>query len=162
MVNQVLSQLRRHLSETSESYSHWVVFGGVNDLYSDETAKRSLNKIERDLSTIYALGHEHRTAVVAITVAPWGGFRRWYTEQRGRNTAELNRWIVEQQIGGAVDLVVDSVAPLTCGTPTLLCQALAEPFHDGLHFGPKGHQRLGMALLMALGDAACSPPMAGH
>lgn len=31
MVNQMLSQLRKFLAEAGDHYSHWVVFGGVND-----------------------------------------------------------------------------------------------------------------------------------
>lgn len=157
MVNQMLGRLRHHLSETTETYTHWVVFGGVNDLYSDQTANRTVKKIERDLESIYQLGHEHRSLVVAVTVAPWGGFRRWYTEPRGKNTNTLNRWIIEQHGQGAVDIVVDSAPALTCGDSDELCQPLALPFHDGLHFGPKGHERLGLALLTQLGTSACAP-----
>jgi len=155
MVNQMLSGLRRHLDEAPANYSHWVVFGGVNDLYSDQTAKRTVAKIERDLSTIYALGRQHGSIIVALTVAPWGGFRRFYTDERGANTRRLNQWIVDQKQSGAVDVVVDSTGALGCGEPTELCPELAKPFRDGLHFGPKGHHRLGEALLAALGEAAC-------
>ena len=159
MVNQMLAQVRRHLGETDVKYSHWVVFGGVNDLYSDQTAHRTLGKIERDLETIYTLAHQHDSLVVALTVAPWGGFHRWYSAERGVNTATLNRWIVKQQADGRVDFVVDSGASLTCGDPATLCPSLAEPFRDGLHFGSQGHQKLGNALLAVLGEAACGSPV---
>jgi hypothetical protein len=155
MVNQMLSQLRRHLLETDTQYSHWVVFGGVNDLYSDITANRKLPKIERDLSTIYAMGHQNDSLVIAITVAPWGGFHRYYTEQRGANTAELNRWMTTQQANGAIDFVVQSGAVLACGDSTRLCPSLSKPYHDGLHFGAEGHQQLGASLLAVLGRSAC-------
>ena len=155
MVNQMVSQLKRHLAESTETYSHWVVFGGVNDLYSELTAKRTLSRIEHDLSTIYALGHARRSAVIAISVAPWSAFRRWYTEERGANTAKLNQWMREQKMSGAIDFFVDSAPPLTCGNPGELCKELAKPFHDGLHFGSEGHRKLGAALLFALGDKAC-------
>lgn len=156
MVNQMLAQLRRHLLETDSQYSHWVVFGGVNDLYSDQTAHRTLAKIERDLGAIYAMGHKRNSLVVALTVAPWGGFHRWYTDERGVNTTALNRWIVNQQVVGAVDFVVESGASLTCGDTASLCPSLGEPFRDGLHFGSEGHQRLGNSLLSVLGGAACN------
>ncbi len=155
MVNQMLAQLRRHLLETDTQYSHWVVFGAVNDLYSDITASRKLPKIERDLFTIYAMGHQNNSLVIAITVAPWGGFRRYYTEQRGANTAELNRWMTMQQTIGAVDFVVQSGPALSCGDSTHLCPSLSKPYHDGLHFGAEGHQQLGVALLAVLGNSAC-------
>lgn len=156
MVNQMLAQLRRHLLETDVHYSHWVVFGGVNDLYSDQTAHRTLAKIERDLGAIYAMGHERESLVVALTVAPWGGFHRWYTEERGVNTTALNQWIVKQRATGGVDFVVESAPSLTCGDSASLCPSLTEPFHDGLHFGFEGHQRLGNSLLSVLGSAACN------
>lgn len=155
MVNQMLSQVKHHLGETSESYSHFIVFGGVNDLYSDKTAKRTLSKIERDLTAIYALGHANHAAVVAVGVAPWGGFRKWFTEERGANMAQLNEWIRQQKAAGIVDVFVDSVTELTCGNARELCPELAKPFHDGLHFGPAGHRKLGVAIVDALGGAAC-------
>ena len=124
MVNQMLAQLRRHLLETDVHYSHWVVFGGVNDLYSDQTAHRTLAKIERDLGAIYAMGHERESLVVALTVAPWGGFHRWYTEERGVNTTALNQWIVKQRATGGVDFVVESAPSLTCGD---ICITMPKP-----------------------------------
>jgi hypothetical protein len=155
MVNQMLSQLRRHLLETNDQYSHWVVFGGVNDLYSNVTAKRTNSKIERDLEAIYALGQKRGSLVISITVSPWGGFRRWYTDERGSNTIKLNNWIAQEQKAGKVDFVVDSGAVLSCGDPMLLCPNVMAPFRDGLHFGSEGHRRLGEALLSTLGSAAC-------
>jgi len=155
MVNQMLSQLRRHLLESDDQYSHWVVFGGVNDLYSDLAAKRTTDKIERDLEAIYALGHQRGSLIVSITVSPWGGFHRWYTDERGLNTIKLNNWIAHEQKIGSVDLVVDSGAVLSCGNPTLLCPNVMTPFRDGLHFGPEGHRRLGDSILSALDGAAC-------
>jgi lysophospholipase L1-like esterase len=158
MVNQMLWRLRQYFDENPSSYTHVVVFGGVNDLYSDQTAHRSLERIERDLSGIYQLARSHARSVVAITVAPWGGFRRWYTDDRGRHTGELNQWIAQGRARGDVDVVVASETVLTCGDPARLCPAVMPPFRDGLHFGIEGHRKLGEALLMALGERACAVP----
>ena len=152
MVNQMLRTLREHLSTSPPNYTSVVVFGGVNDLYSDQTAHRTLERIERDLSTIYQLARSHSTNVIAITVAPWGGFHRWYTDERGHNTHALNNWIVDRQALGEINAVVDSGAVLSCGDPEQLCPAYMPPYRDGLHFGPEGHHRLGDALLRVLGD----------
>jgi lysophospholipase L1-like esterase len=152
MVNQMLRTLREHLSTSPADYTSVVVFGGVNDLYSDQTAHRTLERIERDLSAIYRLARGHSTTVIAITVAPWGGFHRWYTEERGHNTYALNHWIVERQALGEVNAVVDSFPVLSCGNPEQLCPAYMPPYRDGLHFGPEGHRRLSDALLRVLGD----------
>lgn len=152
MVNQMLRALREHLSTSPPNYSFVVVFGGVNDLYSDQTAHRTLERIERDLSAIYRLARDHSTNVIAITVAPWGGFHRWYTDERGHNTQTLNQWIMERRALGEVNSVVDSRPVLTCGDPEQLCPEYMPPHRDGLHFGPEGHRRLGDALLRVLGD----------
>ena len=155
MVNQMLGRLHQYFDEDPSVFSHIVVFGGVNDLYSDQTAHRTLPKIERDLTEMYRLARSHSQVVIAITVAPWGGFRRWYTDDRGRNTGELNQWIEHTHDRGDTDMVVVSDAVLTCGDPNSLCPALMPPFHDGLHFGTEGHRKLGEALLTALGASAC-------
>jgi lysophospholipase L1-like esterase len=155
MVNQMLSLLRQHLLESEARYSHWVVFGGVNDLYSDLTAHRTVNKIERDLETIYGLGRQRGSVIIGITVAPWADFHRFYSEERGQNTVKLNEWITREQRTGLVDFVINSGSVLACGTSLHLCPEVMAPYRDGLHFGPEGHRRLGQLLVSTLGSAAC-------
>ena len=151
MVNQMRRRFGKDLLGRPDlAYDHLVVFGGVNDLYSDLTALRTVPKIEADLVAIYAAARERGMKVVAVTVTPWGGFSRYYTEARGRTTLELNRWIMERRGAGVVDFAVDAYPLLSCGSPELLCDRLAEPFHDGLHFGPEGHKKLGAALFDAV------------
>jgi lysophospholipase L1-like esterase len=127
-------------------YTHLIVFGGVNDLYSDLTAGRTPEKISKDLLNMYSRAHERGVQVVALTVAPWGGFRKYYNERRGAATLRLNRWIRDQFDAGTVDYVVDAYTLLSCGQPERLCPKYAKPFKDGIHFGPAGHERLGKAL----------------
>jgi len=127
-------------------YTHVVIFGGVNDLYSDLTAGRTPPKIARDLLWMYMRAHERGIQVVAITVAPWGGFHKYYNERRGGYTRTLNSWIMDQLGAGTVDHVVDAYGLLSCGRPEVLCPEYAKPFKDGIHFGPAGHDRLGQAL----------------
>ncbi|MGC4069993.1 MAG: GDSL-type esterase/lipase family protein [Polyangiaceae bacterium] len=139
------------------------MFGGVNDLYSDQTAHRSNERIERDLEIMYGAARAHGARVVALTVSPWGGFRRWYTPQRGENTRDLNAWIRAAQARGVIDVVVDAYSLLSCGSTERLCDRFARPFRDGLHFGPDGHAVLSAALVDALGLAECqkTPPTRG-
>jgi lysophospholipase L1-like esterase len=147
MVNQMRSRLEKNvLAAPSVPYTHLIVFGGVNDLYSDLTAGRTVPKIAKDLLAMYADAHQHNMKVVAMTVSPWGGFSRYFTEPRGAATLELNRFILEQQKTGAADFVVDTYPLLSCGDPERLCDALMAPFHDGLHFGPAAHRKLADAL----------------
>ena len=151
MVNQMRKRLEKDVyAAPLEAYTHLIVFGGVNDLYSDLTAGRTVAKIAKDLSAMYDAAHGHGAKVIALTVSPWGGFSRYFTEARGATTLELNRWIIAQQKTGAADFVVDTYPLLSCGQPEKLCDALAAPFHDGIHFGPAAHQKLADALFAAV------------
>jgi lysophospholipase L1-like esterase len=143
MVNQIRKRLEREVLPEGQRYSHAIVFGGVNDLYSDQSAGRTLAKIESDLSRIYEQLEARGTAVVAVTVTPWGDFKRWFTPERGQNTLSLNRWIAAR----ADVTPVDAYPLLSCGEPHKLCPELAAPHKDGLHFGKAGHDKLAQALL---------------
>jgi lysophospholipase L1-like esterase len=147
MVNQIRRQLEKDILPEARSYSHAIVFGGVNDLYSDKTANRTLSRIEADLSRIYTSLRERGVQIIAVTVTPWGGFKRWYTPERGRNTLTLNTWLLEQATQGNVASAVDAYPLLSCGDAERLCPELAAPHKDGLHFGKLGHQKLADALL---------------
>jgi lysophospholipase L1-like esterase len=147
----MVNQMRRRLFEQvlgpgQPRYTHLIVFGGVNDLYSDLTAGRTVEKISRDLLAMYQAAHERGIRVVAITVAPWGGFSRYYNSRRGAATLALNEWVRRQTDSGSVDDVVDAYALLSCGDAQRLCDAYRAPFRDGLHFGPAGHRVLAEAL----------------
>ncbi len=147
MVNQMRRRFDRMiLPQPPGTFTHLVVFGGVNDLYSDLTAGRTPQKISRDLLHIYQSAHERGMKVVAITVSPWGGFERYYNARRGESTHELNRWIRAQLAAKTVDYLVDSYPLLSCGDSERLCPDYQGSFKDGLHFGAKGHAVLGEAL----------------
>ena len=148
MVNQMRKRLEKDVFEAKPAaYTHLIVFGGVNDLYSDLTAGRTVPKIEKDLSAMYAGAHQRGMKVVALTVSPWGGFSRYFTEARGKTTLELNGFIAGQAGSGA-DYVVDTYSMLACGEK--LCDPYFEPHRDGLHFGPEAHRKVGEALLAAV------------
>jgi lysophospholipase L1-like esterase len=147
MTNQMRRRFERDVLPVARErgYTHLVVYGGVNDLYSDETAGRSNERIEADLTAIYQAARGAGMRVVAITVSPWGGFSRYFTPRRAETTRLLNQWISRQTETGRVDRVVDSYPLLSCGTPEQLCPEYARP--DGLHLTPQGQQILGQALL---------------
>ena len=150
----MVNQMRRWFEERvvpapRGTYTHVVVFGGVNDLYSDETAGRTTAKIEADLAAIYAEAKAGGARVVALTVAPWGGFTRWFTPHRADTTRELNAWILAERASGAVDVTLDAHALLACGDPERLCPRFEAAHSDGLHFGAAGHEALGRALYEA-------------
>jgi lysophospholipase L1-like esterase len=148
---EMVNQMRRRFTEElfapgKPAYTHVIVFGGVNDLYSDLTAGRTPAKIEQDLTAMYEEAHRHGARVVAVTVAPWGGFTRYFNVSRNAATLEVNRWIVARRDAGVIEAVVDAHALLSCGDATALCPRYVAPFNDGLHFGPAGHEVLGEAL----------------
>jgi lysophospholipase L1-like esterase len=146
MTNQMRRRFERDVfGPKKPPYTHVVVFGGVNDLYSDITAHRTNEKIEGDLSTMYTMAHEAQVVVIALTVSPWGGFTRYYNKSRAEHTKKLNAWILQQR-GGLVDDVIETSPLLSCGDPEKLCPAFQGGFKDGLHFGREGHEKLGEAL----------------
>ena len=95
------------------------------------------------------------TEVIAVTVTPWGGFRRYFTDHRWQNTLMLNQWIRAAHEHGLIDQVIDGERLLACSQAERLCDAYAAPYRDGLHFGPLGHQRLAEELARALGPVHC-------
>jgi len=123
-----------------------IVFGGVNDLYSDLTAGRVNERIEDDLSKIYRSARDENLEVIAITVSPWSGFTRYWNERRGQNTRLLNSWILGQVGKENIDHALDSFPLLSCGEPDRLCPEYETRTHDGLHPGTKGHEILGKKL----------------
>ena len=154
MVNQMRARFERELVALGEPLTHVILFGGVNDLYSDLTAGRTPGKIQADLGAMYAMARARGASVVAVTVAPWAGFKRYFNPGRGVATLQVNRWITEQRADKTVDHVVDAYTLLACsagGAPdhssaagAFLCKQYARK--DGLHLSEAGYRRLGEAL----------------
>jgi lysophospholipase L1-like esterase len=148
---EMVNQMRHRFTDDifgpgKPAYTHVIVFGGVNDLYSDLTAGRTPALIERDLTAMYDAAHKHGAKVVAITVTPWGGFTRYFNPTRLAATLSLNQWILAQRTSGAIEAAVDAYPLLSCGDSTKLCDKLLGNFKDGLHFGAEGHEKLGEEL----------------
>lgn len=155
MVNQMRRRFEREvLPALPADASDLILLGGVNDLYSDETAGRSLSKIEADFAAIFRQAKARRLRVIVLEVTPWGGFSRYFTPKRAETTRQLNAWLAAERAAGAIDVLVPSYGLLSCGEPEKLCSSYEPPFHDGLHFGTAGHERLGKALL-SLAFANC-------
>ena len=130
--------------EARPPYTHVLVLGGINDICSDESAARSNGKIEADLGAMYQMARDHGALVVAVTLPPWGGFKKYYTAKRGRSTREINQWIKDQRDLGKVDALVDIFPIMSCGVPSELCEAYG--FKDRVHWNLKGHEIAGEAL----------------
>ncbi len=152
MVNQMRKRFARDIlgsppdpDKPKPAYTHVIVLGGINDICSDRTAARSNEKITADLQAMYDMAHRRGMAVVAITLPPWGGFKRYYNKRRGASTLTINRWLKQQRgHGGKVDALVDVYPLLSCGDPELLCDRYGWP--DKVHWSKAGHQLVGKAL----------------
>lgn len=157
MVNQMRRRFEAEVLPRLADVDELIVFGGVNDLYSDESAGRTFAKISDDLTRIYRAAKAQGVRVIALTVTPWGDFSRYYNPRRAAATQKLNDWLRAQPQAGLVDVVVDANPLLSCGDPERLCAEYAKPFQDGLHFGKIGQQKLGAELLRTA-FADCSEP----
>jgi lysophospholipase L1-like esterase len=125
-------------------YTHVLILGGINDITSDETALRTNDKIEVDLSAMYRMAREAGMKVIAVTLPPWGGFKSWYNPRRGESTRRLNAWIQARLESGEVDHVFDVYPLLSCGDPEKLCEGYGWP--DQVHWSKEGHRVVGEAL----------------
>ncbi len=152
MVNQMRKRFARDVlgqpadpKAPKPRYTHVILLGGINDICSDQTAHRTNDKIEADLEAMVNLAHGHGIAVVALTLPPWGGFKRYYNARRGASTLRINRWIRRQgPPAGKVEAVVDVYPLLSCGEPDKLCERYGWP--DQVHWSKAGHQVVGKAL----------------
>jgi lysophospholipase L1-like esterase len=149
MVNQIRQRHREHLGAPDvPAYTHVLILGGVNDLYSDETAGRTPAKIENDLAAMYQLSRESHARVIAVTVAPWGGFSRYWTPKRQRETDTLNDWIRARPAASQVDHLIDASAILAGDPRTILCEGCGQK--DGLHWTRAGHEKIADALFQQI------------
>lgn len=154
MVNQMAARFGRQILGARDAtdggapaYTDVLVWGGVNDLYSDETAGRTVAKIQHDLAFMYASARARGLRVLAMTVAPWGGFTRYWSPKRRDTTLALNAWLRDAPARGEVSGVVDAWALLSCadaGSPDRLCPPFAR--RDGLHITTEGQRKLGEEL----------------
>jgi len=156
---QMVNQMRRRFAHDilgehpdpdhpKPKYTHVIVLGGINDICSDETAKRTNRKIKTDLEAMYRAAKAKGIKVIAITMPPWGGFKRYFNPRRDLSTREVNEWIRSKAKDGTVDAVFDVYPLMSCGTPEELCERYSWPDH--VHWNADGHKVAGEALYQAL------------
>jgi lysophospholipase L1-like esterase len=152
MVNQMRARFARDIygemddgeKEERPAYTHVVILGGINDICSDESADRTNDKIKDDLSAMYRMAAEHGSEVIAVTLPPWGGFKKYYNARRAASTREINRWIKKQHAEGQVAALFDVYPIMSCGNPEKLCKRYG--WKDRVHWNVAGHQVAGKAL----------------
>ncbi|MBW2522857.1 MAG: SGNH/GDSL hydrolase family protein [Deltaproteobacteria bacterium] len=155
MVNQMRRRFARDVlgeppdpDEPKPKYTHVLILGGINDICSDRSARRTNDKIKRDLSAMYRMAQERDIEVIALTMPPWGGFKRYYNRRREASTLYLNQWIRAQVGAGTVDVIFDTYPIMSCGRPTHLCDRYGWP--DRVHWNKEGHRVVGEALHRAV------------
>ena len=156
MVNQMRRRFARDLfndppeegDEPKPPYTHLLVLGGINDICSDESAHRSNDKIKTDLGWMYTEGKRRGLDVIALTLPPWAGFKKYYNRRRARSTFSINSWIKTQRKSGRIDLLLDVYPLLSCGHPEHLCDRYG--WNDKVHWSSAGHKVVGQALYQTI------------
>jgi hypothetical protein len=128
----------------SKRYTDVIVLGGVNDLSARAINYASTTQARKNLSYMYESAHKKGLRVIALTVPPWGRLK--FGDRRGDATLELNRWILEQEKSGVVDVAIDIQPMLACGDPLNLCMSYRRYPQDAIHWSQSGHDVVAAAL----------------
>ncbi len=129
--------------EPATTYTHFIVLGGVNDLYGGTVGAERIARIEAQLGTMYREARAHGVAVVALTVTPWGHAGGAHDRAV---TATLNGWILDGAKTGMVEHAVDLTPLLVCGAAETLCAPYRKTYDDQVHWNDAGHQRVAEAI----------------
>lgn len=123
-------------------WTHVIVLGGLGDVISNLTAKRTAPAIQREIAWMVAEAHARGAEALVLTLPPWAGAEQ-YDAVRGQMARDVNAWIAAES-GRSIDATFDTRPVLSCGQPEKLCAGLAAP--DGLHWSRAGQEKLGEAL----------------
>lgn len=129
-------------SDERPAWTHVIVLGGLGDVLSNITAKKSAASIERDIGWMVAETRKRGAKALVMTLPPWAGAKQ-YDNVRAQMAVEVNAWILAET-GRSIDATFDTRPVLSCGRPERLCDGLA--FKDGLHWSRAGQTKLGEAL----------------
>jgi DNA-binding transcriptional LysR family regulator len=120
-------------------YTHVIVLGGVADVGSNDTANRTLEKIQADLLAMYRMAHDRGLTVIALTLPPWGAYPIYDDDKHGLMLA-INDWLRGRP--EPVAHVVDVFPKLVC-KERALCPEYAS---DKIHWNAAGHALVGAML----------------
>lgn len=124
------------------AWTHVIILGGLGDVLSNLTAKKTAKSIQRDIGWMVEETHKRHAKVLVLTLPPWAGAKQ-YDGVRGQMARDVNVWIAAES-GRSLDATFDTRPVLSCGQPEKLCDGLA--FKDGLHWSREGQTKLGEAL----------------
>ncbi len=129
-------------SSARPAWTHVIILGGLGDVISNLTAKRSAASIQRDIGWMVEETHRRGARALVMTLPPWAGASQ-YDGVRAQIARDVNGWILGET-GKSIDASFDTRPILSCGRPERLCDGLAAP--DGLHWSRAGQTKLGEAL----------------
>ncbi len=123
------------------SYTHVIVFGGINDLAARHITPRALAEIEGNLAKMYGMAAARGLEVIAVALPPWGQ-SKFGKRPKAKATAVLNEWLSARAQTGQVDALVDVGADLACGSAMNLCPKYRKFPSDHVHWNAAGHRVL--------------------
>ena len=97
---------------------------------------------------MYQAAKTAELGVIAVTLPPWGGFKRYYNPRRAESTRLMNEWLRGRVEAGEADQLFDVHPLLSCGDPELLCEDYG--WSDQVHWNKEGHRVVGEAMHRAL------------
>lgn len=152
MVNMMRKRFVRDLYSPNEggsvpSYSDVIILGGLGDILSNETAKRTAKLIGEDILLMVNEAKSRGARTIVLQLPPWGGMKAFDTA-RARMTWDVSNWIVAKVADRTIDATLELRPLLSCGNAEVLCDGLG--WKDGIHWGEKGHRVVGDALHKAL------------
>jgi lysophospholipase L1-like esterase len=124
------------------AWTHVIILGGLGDVISNLTAKRTAAAIQRDIGWMVDETHRRGAKALVLTLPPWAGANQ-YDGVRAQMARDVNTWILGET-GKSIDASFDTRPVLSCGQPERLCADAAAP--DGLHWSRAGQEKLGDAL----------------
>lgn len=148
MVSQMRARFARDVlgeggDGTRPHYTHVIVLGGIADIGSNETAGRTVAKIQSDLRAMYQMAHARSAVVVALTIPPWGKYTT-YDDEKHRMMLEMNAWL--RGVPEPVDHVVDVFPKLVCDGRDLCPEYVS----DSIHWNKRAHELVGAMLLQQI------------
>jgi hypothetical protein len=132
-----------HEDGTTPSYTDVIILGGLGDILSNETAKRTAKKIGEDVLWMVDEAKSRGARVLVLQLPPWGTHPA-FDATRGKMTRDVSSMIAGWAEAKRIDGTMETRPLLQCGNPEVLCKEFG--WKDGIHWSAEGHAVVGKAL----------------